>query len=430
MFNYTARGFVPAMIRPEPTEDLSAITFLGEQIATQHPVVQGWSAGSPARIDYDVAASSARGPTDRTRAQARIDVSDRRGLQGLRSALGRARAIQRSDRLQHRSASPRATVPTASCRRRSAARGGRASSTSSGTPARTGTPATSTTCSVRPSAAARGTTPSWPTTGPIIYRPPETLRREREASPTTATSTRCPTSRTCRRRRTSSSRARSGSTTRNVRSSIGERRRRDRLHLGRARARLRRRRRRGARARGTVRRRLRAAARAHLDLAAQRGSADRRATATTRSRTSSSAASATTTSTTATPSATARCSACPGSRSTRSAAARSPSRCSSCNLPPLRFEALGTPGFYVPWARSALFASALSTNFEDGDVRETVYNVGVQIDFQLHVMHRLPMMLSFGYAHGFADGGRGRRRVHDLAQGPLMGAPRGPRSAQ
>ena len=60
----------------------------------------------------------------------------------------------------------------------------------------------------------------------------------------------------------------------------------------------------------------------------------------------------------------------------------------------------------MPWARSALFATALSTNFEDGDVRETVYNVGLQIDFQMQVMHRLPMMLSFGYAHGFADGGR------------------------
>jgi hypothetical protein len=76
------------------------------------------------------------------------------------------------------------------------------------------------------------------------------------------------------------------------------------------------------------------------------------------------------------------------------------------NLPPLRFESLGTPGFYVPWARSALFATALSTDFEDGTVRDTVYNVGLQIDFQMHVMHRLPMMLSFGYAAGFADGDR------------------------
>ena len=73
------------------------------------------------------------------------------------------------------------------------------------------------------------------------------------------------------------------------------------------------------------------------------------------------------------------------------------------NLPPLRFESLGTPGFFVPWMRSALFATALATNFEDGDVRRTDYNVGLQIDFQMQVMHRLPMMLSIGYAVGFPD---------------------------
>jgi len=76
------------------------------------------------------------------------------------------------------------------------------------------------------------------------------------------------------------------------------------------------------------------------------------------------------------------------------------------NLPPLRFESMGTPGFYVPWARSALFATALSTNFEDGDVRDNAYNVGFQVDFQMQVMHRLSMMLSMGYAVGFADGDR------------------------
>ncbi len=55
--------------------------------------------------------------------------------------------------------------------------------------------------------------------------------------------------------------------------------------------------------------------------------------------------------------------------------------------------------------RSALFATALTTNFEDGDVRETVYNAGFQIDFQMQVMYRRSMMLSIGYAHGFADVG-------------------------
>jgi hypothetical protein len=52
VLNYTAQGFVPATIEPKVTEDLSAITFLGEQIATKRPVVQGWLAGSPGTVDY------------------------------------------------------------------------------------------------------------------------------------------------------------------------------------------------------------------------------------------------------------------------------------------------------------------------------------------------------------------------------------------
>jgi hypothetical protein len=77
------------------------------------------------------------------------------------------------------------------------------------------------------------------------------------------------------------------------------------------------------------------------------------------------------------------------------------------NLPPLRFENWGTPGFYTSWARPALFATALLTDLDDGDLREDAYNVGFQVDFQLQVLHRLPMMLSLGYASGFGGGGRG-----------------------
>jgi len=79
------------------------------------------------------------------------------------------------------------------------------------------------------------------------------------------------------------------------------------------------------------------------------------------------------------------------------------------NLPPLRFESVGTPALYLRWARPALFATALVLDPQDGDYREDAYDVGVQVDFQLHVLHRLPMMLSFGYAVGFggADAGKG-----------------------
>ena len=77
------------------------------------------------------------------------------------------------------------------------------------------------------------------------------------------------------------------------------------------------------------------------------------------------------------------------------------------NLPPLRFEKLGTPGFYGNWLRPAVFTTALVTNPESGDERIDAYNVGLQVDLQLHVLNRLPMMLSFGYAKGFDGDGRG-----------------------
>lgn len=77
------------------------------------------------------------------------------------------------------------------------------------------------------------------------------------------------------------------------------------------------------------------------------------------------------------------------------------------NLPPLRFDDLGSPGFHATWARPALFATALVTEPNSDRFREQAYNVGFQVDLKLQVMHRLPMMLSFGYATGFEGGGKG-----------------------
>ena len=74
------------------------------------------------------------------------------------------------------------------------------------------------------------------------------------------------------------------------------------------------------------------------------------------------------------------------------------------NVPPLRFDNLGQPGLYASWLRPALFGTALVTNPDSAVERVDAYNLGLQLDLQLHVLHRLPMMLSFGYAHGF--GGR------------------------
>ena len=53
MFRYTGEGFVPAEIEANPLQDVSAITFLGQEIVEKHPVVHEWKVGSPADIPSD-----------------------------------------------------------------------------------------------------------------------------------------------------------------------------------------------------------------------------------------------------------------------------------------------------------------------------------------------------------------------------------------
>jgi hypothetical protein len=74
------------------------------------------------------------------------------------------------------------------------------------------------------------------------------------------------------------------------------------------------------------------------------------------------------------------------------------------NLPPLRFRHAGKPGFFLTWARTAVFASALATNLDDSALRREVTNVGGQVDLQLTVLSALDMTISAGYARAFEDG--------------------------
>ena len=53
VFRYSGEGFVPTRIQPRPLEDVSAITFLGERLAEEHPIVKSWMVGSPADIPFD-----------------------------------------------------------------------------------------------------------------------------------------------------------------------------------------------------------------------------------------------------------------------------------------------------------------------------------------------------------------------------------------
>src|ERR1700722_7320083 len=52
VLRYTAKGFAPATIEATPTEDLSAVSFLGTQVAKAYPVVKTWSAAPPSTIAY------------------------------------------------------------------------------------------------------------------------------------------------------------------------------------------------------------------------------------------------------------------------------------------------------------------------------------------------------------------------------------------
>jgi hypothetical protein len=74
------------------------------------------------------------------------------------------------------------------------------------------------------------------------------------------------------------------------------------------------------------------------------------------------------------------------------------------NLPPLRFEEIGSPGFFLGYARPALFVGALTAEPADGSERRTAYDAGAQVDLSFTVLNRLDMTLSFGYAAGFEDG--------------------------
>ena len=53
VYEYTGDGFLPVKIDPKPLTDLADVKFLGTQIANQYPVVRSWARGSPANVPLD-----------------------------------------------------------------------------------------------------------------------------------------------------------------------------------------------------------------------------------------------------------------------------------------------------------------------------------------------------------------------------------------
>ena len=79
------------------------------------------------------------------------------------------------------------------------------------------------------------------------------------------------------------------------------------------------------------------------------------------------------------------------------------------NLPPWRFARLGTPGLYATWLRPAVFVTGLATNLDDRSVRRAVANIGAQADVRISALSALDLTLSLGAAVAFEDGYKARR---------------------
>ena len=53
VYEYTGEGLTPSLIRPEPRDDLGTVEFLGTRVVNAHPVLKTWGVGSPAKVDLD-----------------------------------------------------------------------------------------------------------------------------------------------------------------------------------------------------------------------------------------------------------------------------------------------------------------------------------------------------------------------------------------
>ena len=73
-------------------------------------------------------------------------------------------------------------------------------------------------------------------------------------------------------------------------------------------------------------------------------------------------------------------------------------------LPPLRFRSVGTPSMYLRWAGLSFFATGLATDVDDAATRRTFGSAGVQLDFRMVTLSHLDSTLSFGYAVAGEEG--------------------------
>jgi hypothetical protein len=72
--------------------------------------------------------------------------------------------------------------------------------------------------------------------------------------------------------------------------------------------------------------------------------------------------------------------------------------------PPLRFRSVGVPSLYLRWAALSLFGTGLITDPDDDALRRTVGSAGAQVDFRLVTLSHLDSTLSLGFAVARGEG--------------------------
>jgi hypothetical protein len=72
--------------------------------------------------------------------------------------------------------------------------------------------------------------------------------------------------------------------------------------------------------------------------------------------------------------------------------------------PPLRFRRVGIPSFYLRWAALSLFATGLVTDVDDAGLRRELASLGAQVDVRLVTLSHLDSTFSFGFASAVGQG--------------------------
>jgi hypothetical protein len=75
-------------------------------------------------------------------------------------------------------------------------------------------------------------------------------------------------------------------------------------------------------------------------------------------------------------------------------------------LPPVVFESIGTPSLHLSWLRPAVFATGLWTELGNSSLRKNYTSLGAQADLHFSILHWYDMTLSAGYAVGYQSGRR------------------------